>query len=492
MTVVTASPASPASFRGAPPDGAPPDGAPRTHVLVIGAGLAGIAAAVRLAQAGRRVTLVEATTRLGGRATTYERSGTTFDNCQHVLLRCCTNLIDLYERLGVGELIEWHDTLHFIDRRGRHDVLRGASLPAPLHLASSLVKFRSLGWRDKIAIARALSSALASPVAERAAWHDLPFSTWLRRQRQPATAVAAFWDTVVVSALNDTLDGVSTAAALHVYLHGFMAHRDGYHVGVPRVPLARLYTAAAEIIARAGGDMLLSRPAERLRHTQGRIVGVHLKNGDVLTADAYVCAVPPYRLAHLCDEVLRTSDPRLRRLQDFDYSPTISVRICYDRRVTRLPHAALLGSPVQWVFAEDTRDDRSQVLRLVASAAREWVDVPAVDIGRRACELLGAYLPDVRCAGVMSVDVVKERRATFRPAPGSDAMRPPSAGAVDNLFLAGDWCRTGWPATMEGAVRSGYLAASAILGVECLVPGLPTPARFRVPAHAERQEATCP
>ena len=461
-------------------------------VVVIGGGLAGMAAAVRLAQARRRVTLVEATPRLGGRATTYERGGSSFDNCQHVLLGCCTNLIDLFNRLGVSSLIEWHDTLYFLDRNGRRDVLRRSGLPAPFHLAPSMLKFRSLDWPAKRAIARALITALATPHDARQAWQELPFSAWLQRMKQPASAIDMFWDTVVVSGLNDTLDAVSTTAALQIFLQGFMAHRDGYRVGVPRVPLTRLYASAAAIIEAAGGRVELGRSARQLHHADGRMTGIELKCGKIVTAESYVCAMPPWRLAHLCDHALVASDIRFRYLDAMAYSPTISVRVTFDRRVTELPHAALLGSPLQWIFAEDVRDAAKQTLRLVASAAREWVDDSPEIIGRRACDLLARYVPAVASARALSVDVVKERRATFCPSPGLDAKRPKAAGTTANLFLAGDWCRTGWPATMEGAVRSGYLAAGAILGRDCVVPDLHRSRRFDIPVAAETEVVACP
>jgi len=462
-------------------------------VAVLGGGLAGIATAVRLAENGCCVTLIEPRTRLGGRATSHidPSSGELMDNCQHVVMGCCTNIIDLYRRLGVADQIEWHDTLYFRDRAGQEDIVRGASLPAPFHLLRSGHAMRALRFGDKLAIGRALTHAMMARATTRDAWSTLPFSTWLAEQRQPATAVERFWDVVTISALNARSSDVSAASALHVFLEGFLAHRDGYKVGIPRVPLFSLYDAVRVIVERSGGSVQLGIGARELTvdEQRNRITSVTTDDSESLIAEAYVSAMPPYRLAALARTAPALRDTRLSRLDDFTHSPTIGVHMVFDRKILDRPHLAIIGSRVQWLFdATPNSSTASQHLRAVLSAADETVGLSSDEIASLTHTEITAFVPAAKEARMTEVRVIKERRATFVPRPGIDAIRPATTGACDNLFLAGDFCQTGWPATMEGAVRSGYLAASAILGQDCLIPGLSTRSAFRTTGASRKSE----
>ena len=466
---------------------------PGASAVVLGGGLAGIAAAVRLAEAGLRVTLVERRARLGGRATSHldARTDQLLDNCQHVVLGCCTNLIDLYARLGVADLIEWHDRLHFLDRHGCHDVMRRGGWPAPLHLAGSLMKFRCLGWRAKGSIAAALAGMCRNTSAGNRELSTISFAEWLRRHHQPPEAVERFWNVVVVSALNGTVGHVSAAYALQVFRQGFMAHRDAYLVGLPRVPLVRLYDTAKSLVKDRGGRVVTGNAARALRFDGRRVTGVELRCGRRIIGDVYVSALPFDNLHRIAPDDLRAADARLGRLGEFETSPILGVHLWFDRPVTDLPHMVLVDSPLQWVFNRgvDPATNR-QYLHAVISAAQDWVDLPAEEILRRVRGELSAYLPAAVDADLVDGRVIKERRATFAPVPGVDAIRPPASGAVENLFLAGDWCQTGWPATMEGAVRSGYLAAAAVVGHDCLIPELR--AAWPMSSSAGRADANAP
>ena len=437
----------------------------RLTALVLGGGLAGIAAALDLAESDYRVTLVEARKRLGGRASSSVLpSGRLLDNCQHVVMGCCTALIDLYRRLDVLHLIDWHDEVRFIDRHGAHDVLRPSFLPAPLHLAASALTFRSISATAKLAIARAMAALIKIPPASRQAFASITFADWLRQHRQPADAITRFWTPVIVSALNGPPEDVAASYAIQVFQEGFLANRAAQRIGIPRVPLLDLYEPARRLIARHGGEVMTGVGVEQLLFEDGRIVGAELLNGNRLSADAYVSALPHARLAEVAPEALLQADPRIARASHLRPSPILGVHLWYDRRVTDLPHFVLFDSPLQWVFNKGVDAAGRHHLHAVVSAADEWMSVPPERIVTRAEEELSTHLPAARSAIVVEARAMKERRATFRPAPGSDAFRPAAAGPVPNLFLAGDWCRTGWPATMEGAVRSGRLAAAAITG----------------------------
>ena len=457
---------APTEAPGAPPPRAPRCGGP--SALVLGGGLAGIAAAVSLADAGWRVTLLEGRKHLGGRATSHvdPRTGEPLDNCQHVLIRRCTRLVALLGRLGVADDIEWHDRLHFLRPGGRHDVLRRSPLPAPLHLAPSLLGCGFLGAGAKLAV----SSSMLRVIAGDRGSDDVSFADWLRARRQPAEAVERFWSPVVVSALNECVERASSAAALHVFREGFLADRAGYEVGVPRVPLVRLYDGAGEVLRRAGGTVLAGTPARAVHMEGGRVRGVACGAGRPFRADAYVCALPPERVAKVFAPPAADADPRLSAGGRLAFSPIVGIHLWFDRPVLYLPHAALVGSSLHWLFDRGVGPDGRQHLHGVISAARDHADLPAARIVAEACSEVARFLPAARGAVLLRGEVIKERRATFSPAVGAERLRPEAAGPIDNLFLAGDYCRTGWPATMEGAVRSGELAAAAAVEAATRAP----------------------
>jgi zeta-carotene desaturase len=451
-----------------------------SSALILGGGLAGIAAAVRLAQAGVPVTLIETRKRLGGRATSFVDPTTreVLDNCQHVLLGCCTNLIDLYRRLGVADKIEWHSRLHFHLLRGDGssviDTMEADDLPAPLHMTRALLGFRSLTLREKVAISRGMLAMMRLGKAGRAAQHHKSFRGWLVEHDQPRGAIDKFWSVVVIGAVNELPERMAADYAIQVFQEAFLANEGAYVMGLSRVPLVELYDAAERVIERSGGRVLLSRSVERLEFDGRRVTGVELDRAERLLADAVVSALPFDRLAKICSPELRAADARLQRLNELRVSPILGVHLWFrafegngEHPVMTLPHLILMNSPLQWIFNKGFERDPAnglleQHLHGVISAAHDLVDEPAERIIDTAVTEVRKTLPAARSAAVIHARVVKEKRATFSAAPGVDAIRPEASGAVSNLYLAGDWCRTGWPATMEGATRSGYLAAAAL------------------------------
>ena len=432
----------------------------RPTACVVGGGIAGVAAAVRLADAGWKVTLLESRKYLGGRATSHAdpRTGEPLDNCQHVLLRCCTTMVDLLERLAVSGDVAWHDRLYFLDERGRRHVMRAAPLPSPAHLAPSLLSCGFLSARAKLAVARAMVALMREPPPP----DDMTFAEWLCRHGQPQEAVSRFWSVVVVSALNETPDRASAAMAAKVFRDAFLGPRNAYEVGVPRVPLVRLYQRVGEVLRRAGGEARVGTGVDSIDVEHGRVTGVQCADG-MHAADAYVCALPPERLDKVFAPAARAEDERLSAAGRLCFSPIVGIHLWFDRRVLDRPFAALVGSPLHWVFDRGIGPEGGQRLHGVTSAAREWADLPREEVVRRASAELHRYAPASAGARLVRAEVFKERRATFSPSPGAEALRPATTGAVRNLYLAGDYCRTGWPATMEGAARSGYLAADAAI-----------------------------
>jgi zeta-carotene desaturase len=452
----------------------------RTTVAVVGGGLAGLAAALRLAEAGLRPVVIETRRHLGGRASSVQdpRSGQVIDNCQHVLMGCCTNLIDLYDRLGVLERIERHRTLYWTAGRGEVARLRAGWLPAPFHLAGGLRRLGLFDRAERHDVARAMWKMVRMGPGKRQRWAGRTFGEFLAECRQPEAVVRRFWDVVITSACNLGVARVGAAHALQVFQHGFLEHRWSYTMGLSAVPLVALYDAAREVLERAGGELRLGTSARAIAFDGRRVTGVVTEDGTV-DAAAVVSAVPPDRLEKLSSGALRQADTRLRALGAFQPSPILGVHLWFDQPVMDLPHLVVVDHAVQWLFNKGADPQGAQHIHAVISAADEWMASPEEAIVERLVADVHEVLP--RSVGLRPVQArcIKEKRATFAATPEAEAHRPsvapePARGpAVDNLYLAGDWVDTGWPPTMEGAVRSGYAAASALCrarGIEC--PGL--------------------
>ncbi len=412
-------------------------------VAIIGGGLAGLAAALALGSAGHPVTVYEARPFLGGRATSYEINDVTIDNCQHILLRCCTNLIDFYRRLKVADQIHFYREFYWIEPGGRMSVMKRGVLPAPLHFTGSFTRLRFLSAADKMSIASGLL-AVRYEFGKRADLDQITMADWLREKKQTPRAIERFWRQILVSAINEDLDRMAAAHGLQVLYLGFLANSQSYEMGVPAVPLADLYSAKAwapyEYVKFA-----YRSPVEQLQIQDGQVRGP-------IKAAAYVLAVPFERVSALAPQLAID-------LSAFTHSPITGIHLWFDKPVTDLPHATLLDRTIQWMY--NKKDGRH--LQLVVSASRSLTEMPRGAVIEMALKELTEFFPSVAQAKLEKAHVVKEVRATFSAAPGLEAKRPSQTTEISNLFLAGDWTRTGWPATMEGAVRSGYLAAEAVL-----------------------------
>jgi zeta-carotene desaturase len=442
-------------------------------VAVLGGGLAGLSAASALADAGYHVDLFERKPYLGGRASSYELPGTgeVVDNCQHVLLGCCTNLIDFYRRLGVEQQIRWYDEITFLLPGGRSSTLRTGALPAPFHAAPSFLGSSLLDLADKLAIARAMVSLAPSLPQD----DGQDFLSWLSRRGQTQTAINRFWTPVLVSALNEELDRVSVRYAAQVFRESFLKSAPAGRMGVPAVPLSQLYGTAADYIEARGGKVHLRAAVDSVRaDADGVLLCVA---GENFRADYAILATPFGGVEKLLPDTPEAEALRdnLRRLES---SPITGIHLWFDREITPLEHAVLLERTIQWMFHKSkilaTRQDPAQnssYVELVVSSSKTLVDKPRGEIIELAVRELSEFFPIVREAKLTKATVIKEVHATFSPKPGSDAFRPSNHSPWPRLFLAGDWTATGWPSTMESAVRSGYGAAEALSGCKFNVPG---------------------
>ena len=430
------------------------------RVLIIGGGLAGLAAATALAPRGCQVTILEARNRLGGRASSFQdRGGQLIDTCQHVSMGCCTNFAHFCRTIGVDRLLRRQPNLYFMTPDRRLSRFRADSWPAPFHLLRSFLGARYLSATEKIRIAYGLSCLQrADDVA------DPPFQEWLANHRQTPRTVARFWGLVLTSALNETPDRIGLRYARKVFVDGFLRHPKGFEVEMPIVPLGRLYGDELQTwLTRHGVELRLASGAQRLHVSARRAMGLALRSDEILQADWIVSALPFDRLLDALPADLTERESYFAGLRSLETSPITSVHVWFDQPITRLPHVVLVDCLGQWVFNRGNVAPGEWYVQVVVSAARQFRGLGHEQVQRQIVDELRRLFPAGRAANLLRARVVTEHAATFSAVPGVDRWRPAQTSPLDNLFVAGDWTATGWPATMEGAVRSGYLAAEALL-----------------------------
>jgi squalene-associated FAD-dependent desaturase len=438
-------------------------------VVVVGGGLAGLAAAAALVRPGLRITLVESRPRLGGRASSFNDpvTGEPVDHCQHVSMACCTNLADFCQRVGLERLFRREPELVFLGLDGSISRLRAGRFPAPMHLAESFLAARYLSLTEKLRVAYGLARLALSSGQD----PDRSMEHWLLRHGQTPGTLERYWAPVLVSALNERLSQMDVGHARKVFLDGFLRNRRGFEIEIPLVPLGELYGARLESwLASRGVEVRLTTGVRRVEvDEEGGVTGVRLRSGETLPADFVVAAVPFDRVGGLLGESMERL-PTLQGLDALQASPITGVHLWFDRPVCPFEHLVTLGRTIQWVFNHTAiqgrrpgDDEGGQYLQIVISASYELLGMSRESIRDRVLEELTAIWPEARQARLLRWWVVTEHGATFSARPGVDQHRPPQRTALDGLFLAGDWTATGWPATMEGAVRSGYLAAEEIL-----------------------------
>ena len=449
------------------PNSTHPDPTHPPTVAIAGGGLAGLAAGCALAEAGFRVSLFERRPYLGGRASSYQHPGTgeIVDNCQHVLLGCCTNLLDFYRRAGVQDKIRWYEKLTFLEPGGRASVIAPSALPAPLHTAPAFLRADCLTFRDKMSISRAMAALAPSTPADRGE----SFLDWLKGHGQTEQAIERFWKTILVSALNEDLDRVSVPYAAQVVRESFLKSAAAGRMGIPTVPLTDLYSTAGDYIRARGGEIQFRASVESFR-TVPFAVNV-TTNGQEQRFDYLVLAVPFDVLGRMLPDT-PSAAPLNAALGQFSTSPITGIHLWFDRQISDLDHAVLLDRTIQWMFHKsriitaresEARDNgNGSYIELVVSCSRSLVEKSKAEIVEMAMKEAQEFFPGAPEAILLKSTVIKEVHATYSPRPGIDQYRPKPTTAWPRVFLAGDWTATGWPATMEGAVRSGYLAADAV------------------------------
>jgi zeta-carotene desaturase len=477
---------------------------PQPTVAIAGGGLAGLAAACALSDAGFKVTLFERRPYLGGRASSYEHPGTgeVVDNCQHVLFRVCTNLVEFYRRIGVEDKIRWYDTMTFLEPGGRASVMQASPLPAPLHTAPSFLRFPFLDAKDKLAISRAIAALTLTSQPDT----GKSFLEWCRQHNQTQNAIERFWNPILVSALSEDLDKISIFYAAQVVRES-MKTPAARHMGVPTLPLTDLYNRAGDYIRVRGGEINF-RTALGSFHPESSQVRIRVAGRESAREESfdYLIAALPFDVLEGVLPEDSTAAALREQISHFEYAPITGVHLWFDRQISDLDHAVLLDRTIQWMFhksrllegrvgsttivdGDGNREghDPSAALRasfsrankapnqaealapegsyieLVISSSKNLIEKSRPEIIDLVLKEVREFFPAAREAKLIKSTVIKEVKATYSPRPGIDVYRPTQTTNWPRVFLAGDWTATGWPATMEGAVRSGYLAAEALM-----------------------------
>ncbi|WP_158752060.1 hydroxysqualene dehydroxylase HpnE [Acidobacterium sp. S8] len=459
-------------------------------VTVVGGGVAGLAAASALADSGYRVRLVERRPYVGGRASSYEHPGTSeiIDNCQHLLFGCCTNLLDLYGRIGALDKLRWFDEITMIEPGGRQSVLRPSALPAPLHASAAFLGAHAFSRADKLAIARGLSSFISGIPNDT----EEDFAHWLKRHKQTPGAIKRFWEPVLYAALNEELDKTSVHYAAKVCRELFLSSPEAGRMAIPSVPLSDLYGHALQSLKARGAEINLRSGASQVEWDAQLDQWIVITENDRFTSDAVIFALPFEAMAKLLSSLPDAPGKQAlaSQVSQFSHAPIAAVHLWFDREITELEHASMLDTTIQWLFNKSKlqpqrHGQQGQYLELVISVLRSVIPMQRQELIDLAMRELALFFPIVHEARLLKAAVTKEVRATFSIRPQLDKIRPAAQSPWPCIFLAGDWTATGWPATMEGAARSGYLAAEALSKVagdeeKFLRPDLPPSGLMRL------------
>ncbi|QDT81733.1 15-cis-phytoene desaturase [Gimesia maris] len=468
-------------------------GASQSEVVIIGGGLAGLACAVTLADREIPVSLYESRPRLGGRASSFadKQSEQLIDNCQHVSMGCCFEFNRFCETVGIADSFQRAAELYFVgpdsvapdlidsdlidsDSKGRQfKVNRFAAnplLPSPLHLLPAFGGLSYLSWSDKIQLARGLKQlAIANIDLE----NEPTIADWLVAHGQSANVINRFWNVVLVSALSESLDRISLSHARKVFVDGFLRARDNWQVLIPTVPLEHLYgTVIQDYLKQRGSKISLQTGVENIRIDGQQVTGIQLRDGSEIDCPRVVLAVPYQRVFDLLPDEFPGRE-KLTGIQQLESAPITSVHLWFDREITSLPHAVFVDTLSQWMFnrsrlMQNASTESGYYYQVVISASHNLTG--SARQGRTQSEIIGEVVrelamiwPEANAAELLHSRMVTEHQAVFSVKPGVEQLRPSQHTQVEGLYLAGDWTSTGWPATMEGAVRSGIQAAEFLL-----------------------------
>ena len=435
-------------------------------MIIIGGGFGGLAAGVRLSEAGVRVLLLERRKHLGGRAYSFldSKTGDTVDNGQHLFMGCYHHTVDFLKKIGCLERLKFQDRprVDFLDRDNGFTSFECASLPPPMHAVAGLFRMKGITLGDKL---RTLKVGRAIQKNGKAGSHTLTVSRWLDQLSQSERIKQRFWYPMAIATLNENPDAASAKMLKVVLKEAFGGGTQSASIGIARVGLSELYTeGASDFIRSRGGEVRTNAQASRLIVDDGSVTAVELKDGERIAADYFISAVPPTALLQILPDELREKD--FSKLASLGSSPIVSINLWFDRPVMDREFVGLIGTRSQWIFNKDlilSPGKQSNQIAVIISAARGFVDWTNQELVEMALTELNELIPESRSAHLLHSRVVKEREATLAHTVESDGVRPGPRTVLPNLILAGDWTATGLPATIESAVLSGNTAAEMIV-----------------------------
>lgn len=452
----------------------------KQNVVIIGGGFAGLTAATELISSGYNVTIIEQRGYFGGRAFSFldRNTGIEMDNGQHLLMGCYENTFRFLKTIGAFDKLYIQNNLHvdFIDSDRQTYSLSCLPLPAPLHAASGILLFKALSLSERLKILYITKDVLydkhplpltlsqkgmaSSRLLEDAGKGegDSSISDWLSRHGQGKRAMDTFWNILTLAIMNESPDKSSAAIFKTVLKKAMFKSHKGSRIVFPAVPLSRLYADDAEnLIIRHGGAVEKRCAVSEIIFEDNSVNGIRTRDNRIIKGDYYISAVPYYSLQKLLPpSIINKYHSYFSCLKELKSSPIISFHLLFDKPIFDKPFAAFINSPVQWVF------NKNMIISLVISGAQEFVNMDSEQLLAMALTELRKFLPEANSANLLYSRIIKEKSATFIPAPGIHKYRPPQESPIKNLFLAGDWTDTGLPATIEGAVLSGYKCAELI------------------------------
>ncbi len=437
-------------------------------MLIIGGGFAGLAAGVALAKGGRRVRLVEQKPYLGGRARSFvdPTTGSVVDNGQHILMGCYRATLRFLGEIGTLDRVRFQPqlTVRFLERPGRETRLVCPYLPSPWHLLVGVLRSASFSWREKLEVVR-LGRALESGRAKMNGFERLSVEEWLSRLGQSERLRRNFWDLLSIAAMNEDPRRASAVLFERVLRLALFTSPEDSRIGVAACGLSECYVqAAADYIGRRNGRVETSRSVAGLLLSDGVCQGVRLADGSEVRASAVLSAAPWFELARLLPPDALRSEPFFGKCLVLQPAPIISINLWFDRPLTEADFVGLRGTTIQWLFNKSKiLGTNENYVSLVLSGAHAHIERTKEELLEMALGELRELLPEARAAKLRHSLVVKERFATFSPRWDVEPLRPPARTPLAGFYLAGDWTATGLPATIEGAVQSGYTAAEEIL-----------------------------
>jgi squalene-associated FAD-dependent desaturase len=437
------------------------------EVLIIGGGFAGLAAGVALSGAGRRVRLLEQKPHLGGRARSFidPTTGSVVDNGQHILIGAYHATLHFLEEIGTLDHIRFQPGLsvRFLEDGGRLSSLNCPRLPSPWHLLAGVLRSDGFSWREKLEILR-LGRALDSTGPASSSTAALSVEEWLTRLGQSERLRRNFWDLFSIAIMNEDPRRAAASIFARVLRLALFSSPEDSRIGIPQGGLSGCYTqAAVDYIQSRDGEVETGRNVSGFVIADGVCRGVKLASGEIVEASHVISAVPWFEFVRLLPAELLRAEPVFAGILGLRPAPIISINLWFDRLVTTLEFTGLRGTTVQWLFNRAAGDGPGRdYVSLVLSGAHAHIGRSKEELLSVALADLARVVPETRDAKLIHSLVIKERFATFSPSVDAEALRPTTSTPIPGLILAGDWTATGLPATIEGAVQSGFTAAAQI------------------------------